>query len=202
MENQEIESKFYLLDLNAFEQRLKANDAELVQPRVFEVNLRFDTPDGQLKRGQRVLRLRQDSAIHLTYKGPAQAGQVVAVREEIEFEASDFQKARQFLEALGYQVVVTYEKYRTTYDLAGAHITLDEMPYGTFSEIEAPDVETVQTLSHRLGLDWDARISASYMELFERLKKNRQKAFKNLSFEELKGGDYSFEDLGVKPADR
>jgi adenylate cyclase class 2 len=67
--DQELEVKFYIADLRALEGKLVAQGARLVQPRVHEVNLRFDTAESELKRTYRVLRLRQDNAAHLTYKG-------------------------------------------------------------------------------------------------------------------------------------
>ena len=54
------------------------------------------------------------------------------------FEVSSFDNAKALLEALGYRVSVMYEKYRTTYDWGGCEVTLDEMPYGDFAEIEGP----------------------------------------------------------------
>jgi adenylate cyclase class IV len=55
--DQELEVKFYLSDLPALRARLEAAGAQLFKPRVHEINLRFDTPSGDLTRGYRVLRL-------------------------------------------------------------------------------------------------------------------------------------------------
>jgi len=55
--DQEIEVKFYLANLPALEQRIIKAGGILVQPRVHEVNLRFDLPDGSLTADKRVLRL-------------------------------------------------------------------------------------------------------------------------------------------------
>jgi len=109
--DQEIEAKFYLQDLAAFRQRLMAAGARLIQPRVQETNLRFDTPQRDLSQKAQVLRLRQDEAAHLTFKGPGALEGGVLARQEIEFEVSDFAAARRFLEALGYRVYTTYEKF-------------------------------------------------------------------------------------------
>ncbi len=204
MNNQEkeIEAKFYLSDQNGLRERLEQAGAALAKPRVLEINLRFDTPGKALSSRGQVLRLRQDAAVRMTYKGPAEAGQSVAVRREIEFEVSDREAAKDLLEALGYEVMVMYEKYRTTYHYGGAEITLDEMPYGNFCEIEAPDAETVHTLADRFQLEWGARINASYLDLFGRLKTSRQLTARHLSFAELSGQTYSPEDMGVKVSDR
>jgi adenylate cyclase, class 2 len=202
MNGQEIEVKFYLDDLAAFRARVAKAGAGLVTPRVHELNLRYDTPERTLTRQQRVLRLRQDDRSRITYKGPAEAGQAVAVRQEIEFEVSDFEAAQHMLSALGYEVSVMYEKYRTTFLLDTAEVVLDELPYGNFVEIEAPDSATVQRLADSLNLNWEVRITDSYLALFERLKANRGIPAQNLSFEELEGIAISSEDLGVQPADR
>jgi len=75
--------------------------AILIEARLHEVNLRYDTPDGELTRTAQVLRLRQDKAAHLTYKGKGETSGEVYIRREIEFTVGDFQAARAFLEALG-----------------------------------------------------------------------------------------------------
>ena len=116
---QELEVKFYLDDLPSLEDRLKQLGARLVQKRVYESNLRFDTPDGDLTRSYQVLRLRQDTEARLTYKGPALNQGGVRARREIEFTVSDFKEARALLEALGYIISMIYEKYRATYELDG-----------------------------------------------------------------------------------
>src|SRR5690349_7945951 len=109
---QETEAKFYILHLDAITTRLKELKARLIQPRVMETNLRFDLPDHSFRSGGRVLRLRRDTESKLTYKGASQNKSGVLDRQEIEFIVSDFDKAKQFLEALGYRQTMFYEKYR------------------------------------------------------------------------------------------
>ena len=60
MNGQETEVKFYVKQLKRAEQRLQALGAHLIQPRMHEVNLRFDLPDNSLRGAGKVLRLRQD----------------------------------------------------------------------------------------------------------------------------------------------
>ena len=98
-DDQEMEAKFAIRDLAKIEQRLRELGAELAFPRVLETNLRFDTPDGALARARQVLRLRQDAGAVMTFKGPARAGESVSVRQEIEFQVSDFGAAQRLLEA-------------------------------------------------------------------------------------------------------
>jgi adenylate cyclase class 2 len=197
----EIEAKFYINNLSFFENRLKSLGAVCKQERVHEINLRFDFPDGSLTRDRRVLRLRQDSRVRLTYKGPAKPDENVSVRQEIEIEVSDFQSGRHFLEALGYEVTVMYEKYRTTYQLDVVEVALDEMPYGTFLEIEGPDSASIQVAAAVLRLNWNARCSESYLAIFQHLCQKRGLKIENLSFHDFEGLSISAEDMDIQPAD-
>lgn len=199
-DNYEQEAKFYISNLPALETRLLALGAQLKQARVFESNLRFDLPDGSLSGKRQALRLRQDERVRLTFKGPMDTDKEVFSRPEIEFEVSSFENARAFLEALGYRVTVMYEKYRTTYELGDCEITLDEMPYGDFAEIEGPDVRAIHAVANVLGLAWDTRSGESYLMLFSRLCQNGLAA-KNLSFAEVTQ-KYPPEAFGLFGADR
>lgn len=199
--DQEIEVKFYLQDLAAFRQRLLSAGAFLTQPRVKEINLRFDTPQKDLSQKAQVLRLRQDEAAHLTFKGPGALEGGVLSRQEIEFEVSDFAAARRFLEALGYRVFTTYEKIRENFTLAGVQVSLDEMPFGNFTELEGPNPDAIRKLAGSLGLAWERRIAMSYLELFAQLKARLALPFDDLTFEAFHGLVIHPEDLGVQPAD-
>ena len=201
MKDQEIEVKYYIADLPALEAKLKRLGAQMVQERLHEINLRFDTPDEELKRAFKVLRLRQDKATRLTYKGPSQYHEGARIRQEIEFEVSDFEAARRFLEALGYQVSMMYEKYRATYELDGVEITLDEMPYGDFAELEGPDTNALRIVNKKLGLDWDARAEESYTVIFDRLRDVMGLVFSDLSFENFESLEVSPAAMNIRPAD-
>lgn len=199
--SQELEVKFYIADLKALENKITEQGGQLVQPRVHELNLRFDTPDGELKRSYRVLRLRQDYVSHLTYKGPGEVQDGVRLRQELEFVVDDFSTAKSLLEALGYQVDVMYEKYRTTYRLGEVLVTLDEMPYGNFAEIEGPDGSSIRVVAEQLSLDWEARILDSYLVLFDRVRSVLGFEFQHLSFANFEALDVTSVTLQVHQAD-
>lgn len=201
MKNQELEVKYYVQNLTAIEQRLIDLSAKRVQPRTFEINLRFDTPQRDLSKNFRVLRLRKDTAARMTFKGPASGLEGVRVRQEIEFIVEDFDAARDFLEALGYQVSMGYEKYRTVYDIGDVHITLDELPYGDFVEIEGPDPESILAVNQTLQLNWATRAPESYVSIFDRLKVNMGLTFRDLSFDNFMGLEISPEQMKLPFAD-
>jgi adenylate cyclase class 2 len=213
----ETEAKFYIRDLKRIETRLQDLGARLIQSRVLETNLRFDWPDGGLRSEGRVLRLRRDTKARFTYKGPSTNEQGVLSRTEIEFTVGDFEKAKEFMEALGYQKLLYYDKYRTTYSLDSTSllvdfrqqavglesclIMLDELPYGNFVEIEGGDSNMIRTVSDQLNLNWDAAIGTSYTSLFERARKTLRFVFRDLSFENFAGMEVNASHLGVHAAD-
>jgi adenylate cyclase class 2 len=197
----EQEVKFYLNDLKALENKLVAAGARLKQPRTLETNLRFDTPDQRLSKSFQVLRLRQDTRARLTHKSAGYTNREVSAREELEVEVSDLDTARKILESLGYEVTVMYEKYRTAYEVIDVEISLDEMPFGTFCEVEGPDTDSIRQCAENLGLNWGARSKLSYLAIFSAFNQNFQLEIKNITFEAFKGITITSGDLGVKPAD-
>jgi adenylate cyclase, class 2 len=198
---QETEAKFYVQNLDRIKARLERLDAHLVQERVLETNIRFDLPGARLRAEGRVLRLRHDTKARLTYKSASSKEQGVLSREEIEFVVEDFEKAKRFLEALGYQKIVYYEKYRTTYGLNGIHIMLDELPYGNFIEIEGSTIDAIRIIAGQLNLSWETASATSYNALFERVKRGLGLSSQDLSFTSFEGIKVKAEDLGVSPAD-
>lgn len=193
----EIEAKFFVRDLAVFEQRLQEMGAKLTAERVFERNLRFDNREGDLNRERQALRLRQDANAVMTFKGPSREGASVSERLEIEFQVSDFNAARRLLEALGYEVAVIYEKYRTTYSVGELEVVLDELPFGRFIEIEGPSPSSIRKLANALGLRWEVRSSASYLALFYQVRAARGLSARNLTFEEFEGIVAAPKDLAL-----
>jgi len=198
---QEIEAKFYISRLESLKEKIVHSDAVLLEPRVLETNLRFDTEDNTLMQNQRVLRLRRDSQAHLTYKDSTSLQEGALVRREIEFEVSDFNAARDFLQALGYELVIIYEKYRTTYSLMDCEVLLDELPFGNFCEIEGKNIYSIRMAADLLGLHWSDSIPTSYLGLFSQLRHTKKVQAENLTFQAFEGIHLTVEDLGVIPAD-
>jgi adenylate cyclase class 2 len=198
--DREIEAKFLVRDLSLIEARVVELGAELVSPRVFETNLRFDTPGRELAATKRALRLRRDHEVRLTYKGPPNPRAEVQERQEIEFGVGDFAAARRLLIALGYEVSAIYEKYRTTYRWREVEIVLDELPCGSFIEIEGPGAGAIRCAAEELGLRWEARSGESYLALFDRLRAGGLKAI-GLTFEELGGIRVTPLEMGLNYAD-
>lgn len=200
--DKELEVKFHVSDLAEIEKQLVKLGATLVQPRTHEYNLRFDTPSGDLGQAESMLRLRRDASSHVTFKGPSSTLGGVLARQEIEFEVNNFSAAQKLIEALGFRSKFVYEKYRTTYSLDGLKVTLDEMPYGLFVEIEGKEAAPIQKAANQLNLDWQQRLPETYISIFRRLKELFNLNFTDLTFVNFQGVTFTMQRVGINVADK
>jgi adenylate cyclase, class 2 len=183
MRHEEIEVKFLIDDLAAMRQRLVALGATCTTPRTYEENLLFDTPDAQLRRQGRLLRLRRDRRNLITYKEPPTHHDLdFKIMHEYEAEVSDFAHMQTILEKLGFRLSLRFEKYRETFTYQRAEIVLDEVPFGTFMEIEGPR-EAIRDIVTALGLDFASRLVSSYAEIFEAVCTTYKLSATDMTFE-------------------
>ena len=201
MNGQETEVKFYIRDLKKIETHLLDWKARLIQSRVYEINYRYDLPDGSLKANGVVLRLRNDVKACLTFKGPSTLVDGIFSRQELEFTVSDFGTAKNFLEALGYIQILIYEKYRVIYELADCLIMLDELPIGDFVEIEGSDSSGIRKLTEQIGLDFESAVGAGYAKIFDSYNSRNGLPPSDLTFDAMRGKKPSSEELNVRAAD-
>jgi len=190
----EVEAKLWVDDFRPVEGRLARLGAITRHPRTFERNIRYEDGAGSLTPAGIVLRLRQDDRVRLTYKGHAESGPALAAqglqaRFEAEVTLDDFATMDLILRRLGFRPAMSYEKYRTTYDLHGVEILLDEMPYGQFVEVEG-EPEAIQATLTALGLADNRRFQVSYAVLFEYVRAHLGLTFTDLTFA-------NFEDIHV-----
>jgi len=173
----------------------------MIQSRVYERNLRFDTPEGSLSSQHKVLRLRQDNNVYITYKDAGIIQDGIQQRQEIEISVNDFDTAQRLLNALGYEVLMVYEKYRTIYELKTVLVTLDKMPFGDFVEVEGSSAENIRTTSLQLGLNWENRILESYTGIFNQVCAAHNLKFQDLTFDNFNQIHDSLSKLKFQPAD-
>jgi len=162
----ETEVKIQVRGLDQTRERLAGLGARLVRERHLEDNTLFDDPAGSLAAAGAVLRLRRTPGKStLTYKGPRRVEDGIKVREERETEVAEADEARAILTALGYRPVFRYQKYRESWSHRGQEIVLDEVPVGTFVEIEG-DPGGIREVTGELGLDSADFMADSYVTLF------------------------------------
>lgn len=166
----EQEVKFQLPSIEVGASKLAALGARVETKRHFESNILYDFPDERLSKRDQALRLRRvgDDA-WLTWKGPQRGATRIKQRRELETLVEDADAVEGILEALGMEETFRYEKFRTSYRLDEAVLTLDETPMGAFMEIEAAP-ERISELAEKIELDMADAISASYPRLYERFR--------------------------------
>lgn len=164
----EIEVKLRTADVAEARARLDRVGAHLLHPREFEDNRLYDFPDrGLLNRGA-MLRLRMTArGAFLTYKDRARSEGGVKVREEIESSLPHGEAGRlaETLERVGMEVVFRYQKFRTTWDWDGLHLTLDETPIGVFIELEG-ERSAIDRAAATMGFSASDYIPQSYRDLY------------------------------------
>ena len=188
--NLEVEAKFQIDDLAAVKARLLALGGKITKARIYEKNTVYDDAAESLKNSQRLIRLRQDEKIKLTFKGPAPAEverlTEAKVREEIELEVADFDKMEQIIGRLGYSPAVVYEKYRETIQVGEVEAVLDELPYGNFVELEGSE-SAIKALAADCKIAWETRLNTNYLSLLRQVITTYQFEFSDLTFANFEG---------------
>lgn len=181
----EIEIKYYLEKPEQIRDRIMAMGAQALG-RCFETNIRFEDETHQLVKKRSLLRLRRDRKTTLTYKAePAETDPEFKVFREYEVEVDDFQMMCRLLESLGFHKEQIYEKWRETFRIGDSTLCIDEMPFGSFLEIEGnrPDI---RNLVRHLGFKWEKRILWNYLALFEAIRGKCHLQFIDVTFENFK----------------
>lgn len=84
-----------------------------------------------------VVRIRKTaSATKLTFKQRVPSASAAKHQIELETKVDDADSLTSILEGIGLRPAIVYEKKRKTYKLRSAEIVLDELPFGSFMEIE------------------------------------------------------------------
>jgi adenylate cyclase class 2 len=174
----EIEIKFAVGDEEEIARLLTKIGAEKVSEGL-EHNEVFD--NGEIRRKGILLRLR-------TYNGKAKLTFKTTIRklefkeaDETEIEISDFHRAKEILQKLGFGVFWIYEKKKTKFLLGATKISLDRLPFATFMEIEGSEAG-IRSAIAKLGLDPAKGIRETYLELYKNYCKKTDDEIENLVF--------------------
>jgi adenylate cyclase class 2 len=190
----EIEVKFLVEDEQTLRRKLTALEAN-PHGRAFETNICYEDDQKQFQAAGSLLRLRKDRRSWLTFKYASdEMSRNFKILNELEVQVSDFETMDQVLRRMGYHHERVYEKWRETFDLGDAMLCLDNMPYGTFLEIEGSR-EAIRELARRLRFDWRRRILINYLAIFEHLKRTAGLTFNDVTFDNFKTIVVSFNKL-------
>ena len=163
----ETEAKIQVADHEALRERLAQLGAKCQAERL-EVNIYFDTAEGELLRNDRALRLRSIGEKNvLTYKGPARKGKYKQ-RLEIQTAIADGQAVERLLGELGFAQSLVFEKRRQSWLLDECRVELDSLPLlGAFVEVEGPCEAAIGQVLCKLGLDKADLIATPYPILLQ-----------------------------------
>jgi len=196
--SREIEIKLRVKDQEGLVRRMGKIGAKPVKRR-FEENTLYDTPHGLLRKAGRLLRLRIETSggakVHavLTSKVPApealdhtgRRGSKSASKHkeklEREVDVRDPAKVDQLLRAIGLHPSFRYEKYRTRFKLGSLHLDLDEVPVGTFLELEGKP-QAIDRVAKAVGYSDRDYIRGTYWDLFDADRRRRGSKAKNMLF--------------------
>jgi adenylate cyclase class 2 len=179
----ECELKIPVAELESIRRGLVEAGAEQLTGDEREVNILFDTADGDLASSGQVLRVRQSGGRHLlTFKGPASFAGAVKQRREIELEISSSELISELLHALGYAPWMQYEKQRESWLIGDARVELDHTPMGDFVELEGP-TESLDETARRLGLDPTRAVAQSYISLWQAYRRNHPELGRDMVFD-------------------
>lgn len=142
-----------------------------------ERTIRFDTVDLDYEKKGKFIRVRSGFSNTITLKEKiASENKNVRARKETEFEIEDIDKMSYILTTLGLNYTRTMEKYRQHWSLGNCAITLDELPFGIYMEIEGEESE-ISKVCKLLGVDENNKILVTYWDLWAEITDKKDIVF-------------------------
>lgn len=135
-----------------------------------QTTYRFDTKTKDLEKQGKFLRTRTGFKSTITLKKKIGLDKKVKLRKEIELEISDIKAMNKILKELGFNCLRVMEKYRAKWKYKGLEITLDELPFGIFCEIEGPE-KMINRFLKKIHKDKAKRITETYWKLHKKQNK-------------------------------
>ena len=152
----EIETRFLEIDKMRLILKLtKLKAVDLGEVKLSEV-IFYDQDLNWLK-DNKLVKLRKDNNIvKLIYKNNKE--QKTDSAKEIEFDVSNMDKAKEFLEVIGLRAYREVEKYRHTFTLCGVRLDIDTWPrIPTYVELEGNSIGDLKKVAQMLDLVWKNR---------------------------------------------
>ncbi len=165
-EHREIEAKFLEIHAEALVQKLRELGAEDLGEDVVQEVIIYDkelTWRG-IERFIRVRKMRGKALVAYKHHHTFELGGT----DEVEFEVSDFEKAKAFFMAIGFVVWREQEKKRHTFHFGNVAVDIDTWPkIPTYAEIEGDSENQVREAAGKLGFDWNEAVFVSSGKVIE-----------------------------------
>ncbi len=154
----------------------------------FQRTTRMDTPNMDLEKNGTFLRVRSGHKNSVTLKKKLkEKNKEIFEREEIETEVKDIDKLADIFSNLGFTKRLILEKYRIDFKYKDLNISIDELPFGFYVELEGKS-ERIFEIAKELSLDVANKITVTYWDLFEEYKKKNNLQGEDIIFPE----DYDY----------
>ena len=142
-----------------------------------ETTYRYDTPNEDLAKKGVFLRLRSGFSNTLTVKKKlTNSNKNYRVRDDVTLEVDNINKAREVIKTLGYTYERIMEKYRVEWQYKRTKITIDELPFGIYSEIVG-EQDQIKAVCKDLGLDFSSAITETYWGVFKEISEEKNILF-------------------------
>lgn len=163
----EIEAKFPDVNADALRKVLEEKGAILEYPEVLMRRMNYDYPDRRLEEKGGWIRVRDEGTeVTLSYK--QLQDRTLHGTKEINVVVDDFDKTRQFLEAIGMVAKAYQETRREKWNYKGVEVTIDTWPWvPTFVELEGPTEALVREVAADLNFDWSTAMHGSVETIYQ-----------------------------------
>ena len=167
MKNREIEVKFLGVEKEKLIEKLRKLGAEDQGEDKLKEAIFYDKEGKWQYTENKFVRIRKtNKGVFVTFKHK-EAATATGVKE-IEFQASDFNKVKDFLEETGLIFYREQEKKRHKFNLAGVIVDIDTWPsIPTYVELEGQSEEALKNVARLLGLDWSKAMFGVAHEVIE-----------------------------------
>lgn len=141
----EIEAAFIDINKDDIRNKLKSLNGKLIQPEILMKRVIYDIP------GNAFARVRDEgNRIVMTYKRIDDLS--LSGTKEINLTVDNYDKALDFMQAIGVQAKAVQETLREEWELDDVEICIDTWPWlPPYIEIEGPSEESVKAVATKLG---------------------------------------------------
>jgi len=147
------------------------------QGEALEKTIRFDTQNLDFEKQGKFIRCRSGFSNTITLKEKIKnENSSVRARKETEFEIQDIDKMQYILTTLGLDYTRTMEKFRQHWELNNVSITIDELCFGVYMEIEGEESQIYKTCE-LLGIDTNKKLLGTYWDLWKEVSSSKDIVF-------------------------
>lgn len=165
--HKEIETRFLDINKEGLIKKLISLSAVDNGENKLEEIIFYDKDLNWLNENKLVKLRKSKDVVKLIYKNNKE--QTTDSAKEIEFEISNMEAGRDFLEAVGLKQYRIIEKYRHTFILDNVTIDIDTWPkIPVYVELEGDSIDSLKGIAERLGLNWENRFDMDPRFVFKK----------------------------------